>query len=414
MKYKFTEQEWDQIVADAFSPDAPEPCFSAQYLEKRKSLERRIAMKKTTGRKKFSWMAGMAAAAAIMICGTVTAGALCNWQYSELLNRYFRRQNVSEAYEDFDFEHMGLDINDTIERDDCTVTMQSVIADANTLCVMYNFRLSPEYEAQLPQTGETIYGSFAPSVRVKNADGTIFGSRTSCKDAERNADGSFDMMCAVSMENCQDYSDKILECSFVSGARAGTKAYLNFQNDTDGIYTPASERIDWHEYSLNGITLVPGITFEGVTLTDGEQSAEYDSVTVSPLRITFRRCDVPVTPRKEPEPGVTVNGGAYGYGFLYDETYSEIAAAADESDVLSSPVPHEYTRTCLRSLSLIFSDGTEQEVDLDFGLGSGRTKLSESGQYDCMDIESFATFHRPVSLQNLTAIRINGAEVSLK
>ena len=157
---------------------------------------------------------------------------------------------------------------------------------------------------------------------------------------------------------------------------------------------------------------MPGITFEGVTLTDGEQSAAYDSVTVSPLRITFRRYDVPVTPRKEP--GVTVNGGAYDYGFLYDETYSEIAAAADESDALSSPVPHEYTRPCLRSLSLIFSDGTEQEVDLDFGLGSGRTKLSESGQYDFMDIESFATFHRPVSLQGLTAIRINGAEVSLK
>ena len=369
-------------------------------------------MKKTTGRKKSGWMAGMAAAAAIMICGTVTAGALCNWQYSELLNRYFRRQNVSEAYEDFDFEHMGLDINDTIETDDCTVTMQSVIADANTLCLMYNFRLSPEYEAQLPQTGETIYGSFAPSVRVKNADGTIFDNGTSCKDAERNADGSFDMMCAVSMENCQDYSDKILECSFVSGARAGTKAYLNFQNDTDGICTPTSERIDWHEYSLNGITLVPGITFEGVTLTDGEQSAEYDSVTVSPLRITFRRYDVPVTPATMPD--VTVNGGTYGYGFLYDETYSENAAAADESDALSSPVPYEYNRTCLRSLSLIFSDGTEQEVDLDFGLGSGRTKLSESGQYDCMDIESFATFHRPVSLQNLTAIRINGAEVSLK
>lgn len=412
MKYKFTEQEWDQIVADAFSPDAPEPCFSAQYLEKRKSLERRIAMKKTTGRKKSGWMAGMAAAAAIMICGTVTAGALCNWQYSELLNRYFRRQNVSEAYEDFDFEHMGLDINDTIETDDCTVTMQSVIADANTLCLMYNFQLSPEYEAQLPQTGETIYGSFMPSVRVTNADGIAFGSEATCKDAERNADGSFDMMCSVSMENCQDYSDKILECSFVDGARAGTKAYMDLQNDTDGIYTPVSERIDWHEYSLNGITLVPGITFEGVTLTDGEQSAEYDSVTVSPLRITFRRYDVPVTPATMP--GVTVNGGTYCYGFLYDETYSEIAAAADESDALSSPVPHEYTRTCLRSLSLIFSDGTEQEVDLDFGLGRGRTKLSESGQYDFMDIESFATFHRPVSLQNLTAIRINGAEVSLK
>lgn len=412
MKYKFTEQEWDQIVADAFSPDAPEPCFSAQYLEKRKSLERRIAMKKTTGRKKSGWMAGMAAAAAIMICGTVTAGALCNWQYSELLNRYFRRQNVSEAYEDFDFEHMGLDINGTIERDDCTVTMQSVIADANTLCLMYNFRLSPEYEAQLPQTGETIYGSFMPSVRVTNADGIAFGSEATCKDAERNADGSFDMMCSVSMENCQDYSDKILECSFVDGARAGTKAYMDLQNDTEGIYTPVSEQIDWHEYSLNGITLVPGITFEGVTLTDGEQSAEYDSVTVSPLRITFRRYDVPVTPATMP--GVTVNGGTYCYGFLYDETYSENAAAADESDALSSPVPYEYNRTCLRSLSLIFSDGTEQEVDLDFGLGSGSTKLSESGQYDFMDIESFATFHRPVSLQNLTAIRINGAEVSLK
>ena len=96
------------------------------------------------------------------------------------------------------------------------------------------------------------------------------------------------------------------------------------------------------------------------------------------------------------------------------DAYSENAAAADESDALSSPVPYEYNHTCLRSLSLIFSDGTEQEVNLDFGLGSGSTKLSESGQYDCMDIESFATFHRPVSLQNLTAIRINGAEVSLK
>ena len=46
MKPRMTESEWERIVADAFSPDAPEPSFSAEYLAKRKSLERRIAMNK--------------------------------------------------------------------------------------------------------------------------------------------------------------------------------------------------------------------------------------------------------------------------------------------------------------------------------------------------------------------------------
>lgn len=377
--------------------------------------ERTQRIKKHTGKSRLS--AVIAAAAAVMICGTVTAGALCNWQYSELLNRYFRTQNVSDTYEDFDFEHMGLDINETIQKDGYTVTLQSVVADANSICVMYNYRLSPEYEAQLPQTGETIYAAYAPSITVKNADGDHFDSGNGFyKNVERNADGSFDGMLSFSMDNCQDYSDKILECDFANSVRAGTKEYMeNVDSEVGGIRTPFATLRDTHEYSLAGITLAPGITRDGgVTLTDGEKSTEYDSVTISPLRITFRDYDIPITPAVSDEPGVTIGAGNYGYGFLYDETYSESAAEPDESMVPHSPVPYEYEYTFLRSLSLIYSDGREQEVELDVGLGSGSTKLSGSGQYDLMDVESFASFHRPVSLQGLTAIRVNGVEVPMK
>ena len=42
---KLTEKEFQQIVSRAFSPDLPEPKFSAKYYQHRQELERKVAMK---------------------------------------------------------------------------------------------------------------------------------------------------------------------------------------------------------------------------------------------------------------------------------------------------------------------------------------------------------------------------------
>lgn len=44
-KYQINDEEWNQIVSRAFSPDMPEPKFSKSYYQRRQEQERKIAMK---------------------------------------------------------------------------------------------------------------------------------------------------------------------------------------------------------------------------------------------------------------------------------------------------------------------------------------------------------------------------------
>ncbi|MDE7093309.1 MAG: hypothetical protein K2O52_00200 [Oscillospiraceae bacterium] len=46
-KHKINNQDWDNIVSRAFSPDMPEPKFSNSYYQRRQELERRVTMKQS-------------------------------------------------------------------------------------------------------------------------------------------------------------------------------------------------------------------------------------------------------------------------------------------------------------------------------------------------------------------------------
>ena len=376
--------------------------MKARQMQAQFEAQKMPVRRHATVRKMF---AGLAAAAAVLVCGTVTVGAVNNWDYIGLFNRYFRTQNAD--HKDFDFSGMGLDINETFQCDGYSIDIQSVVAEANALHLIYSFRLDPEYEAQLPQNGEPIYGNVLPSVRLLDAEGNYvdIGSASS-RDAEQNPDGSFDCMTTLGLNYCDDLTDKTLQLDISSEARAGAKSYLNLESETGGVTTPFQKMRNLHTYSLAGIRYLQGVNVSDITLTDGEYTAAYDSMTLSPLRISFTRSDVEIVPVESDEPGVTVGSGCYGWCCSPDE--------AADGDSEHAPIPPAYADTALRSVTLIYRDGTEQDVSWDFAEGTGRTKMNpETFHYDLMDIDFSADFNEPVSIENLTAIRINGIEFTL-
>ena len=378
------------------------------------------------GRNTRRLLAGLAAAAAVMIGGTVTVGALNGWDYSSLFNRWFRSQD--STYEDFDFTGMGTDINEEIALDGFSMTIQSVVAEANAVHLIYNCRLDPEYEAQLPQNGEAIYAICMPDIDVRDGEGNSYSADTETGiPLTQNADGSFDGMQTMGLRGCQDFSDKTLVISNGFWMTAGTMDYLSAPPDTeprtDGVQTPIPEQLQEYTYSLEGITVRKGVTNDsGVTLSDNGISAPFDSVSVSPLRISFRKADVPIEPVTSSEPGVMVGAGLYGFqSQFFDENGQEITDNCMPSDVpedvpeyaYSDPAPEMYQNICIHSLTLIYSDGTEQDAVLYCAEGYGKTKLGSSGHYDLMDIEMSADFRKPVSTDHLTAIRVNGTEIPM-
>ena len=365
--------------------------------------------------------AGLAAAAAVMIGGTVTAGALNSWNYSGLINRYFRIQNsVSESYEDFDFAGMGLDFNDVMDADGYTMLFQSVVADVNAVHVLCNFRMDPEYEAQFPQSDEPLLGSCMPRVRIKDTAGEFADNGTLwATQMPQNEDGSFDCMVTIGLKDyCTTLSDLMLEITPDGYAEVGTREA--FCTNENLVHTPYATDMpnEPHVYSLAGISVLPNCHADGgVTLQYENGAAEFDSVTVSPMEILFRASDVPVIPATTTNPGVRIGSGYYGVGKSYVADWKEPESESvipeyepkyEESD----PVPEAYREMSLESVALIYTDGTEQDAEIYLVSGGGRTKCSAPGVYDLMDIKYAASFAQPYSVEGLTAVRVNGFVIS--
>ena len=79
-----------------------------------------------------------AAAAMVAVFGTVSAGALNGWDYSDLFNTHYAEINRTPTENSYDFSGMGLDLGDSLRGKDYTVTVQSVIADTKTLYLLYD------------------------------------------------------------------------------------------------------------------------------------------------------------------------------------------------------------------------------------------------------------------------------------
>ncbi len=392
--------------------------MKAQQIQNSAKTKTAHSIQKHTGRRRL--FAGLAAAAAVMIGGTITAGALNSWNYSGLINRYFRVQNSnSESYEDFDFTGMGLDFNDVLDADGYTMIFRSVVADVNAIHVLCNFQMDPEYEAQFPQSDEQLFGSCLPRVRIKDTAGEFADNGIVwANKMPQNEDGSFDCMVTIELKDyCTTLSDLMLEINPDGYAMVGTKEA--FRTGGDLVHTPYAPdlSVDTYTYSLDGITVLPnGHAESGVTLQYETGAAEFDSVTVSPLGILFRASDVPVIPAATTEPGVSIRSGCYGVGKTYVADWEEPEADVTEYEPeyeVSDPVPEAYREMSLKSITLIYRDGTEQDAEIYMADGSGRTKCSASDIYDLMDIEYSAVFAQPYRVDGLTAVRVNGFVIPL-
>ncbi len=82
MKPNFTNEEWNRIVEDAFSKDAPEPPFSPAYRAKRLELERMVTMKE---QKHTTFQPGLAiATAAALMVAAVPVGLIWHLQQNKV------------------------------------------------------------------------------------------------------------------------------------------------------------------------------------------------------------------------------------------------------------------------------------------------------------------------------------------
>lgn len=80
----------------------------------------------------------------VAVFGTVSAGALNGWDYSDLFNKHYAVINHNPTENSYDFSGMGLDLGDSLRGKDYTVTVQSVIADSKTLYLLYDVKPDEE------------------------------------------------------------------------------------------------------------------------------------------------------------------------------------------------------------------------------------------------------------------------------
>ena len=118
--------------------------IQAQYDSGTRSIRRH-------GRKRLPVMIA-AAAAAVMIGGTLTVGAFNGWNYNTLMNRYFSEWFDTKS--DYDFAGQGIDINDTFVTDDYQLTVKSAVFNADSFFVFYDFRFSDALEETIDALGD--------------------------------------------------------------------------------------------------------------------------------------------------------------------------------------------------------------------------------------------------------------------
>ena len=83
-----------QKAMQQISASEEEIRMKAKQIQAQYNTNKKI--RRSAGRRKL--FAGLAAAAAIMIGGTITVGALNDWNYSSLMNRYFKRVYQKKIY----------------------------------------------------------------------------------------------------------------------------------------------------------------------------------------------------------------------------------------------------------------------------------------------------------------------------
>ncbi len=335
-----------------------------------------------------------AAAAIVMIGGTLTVGAINDWNYNSLMNNYFNKWFGAKS--DYDFEGQGIDIKDTFVTDDYQLTVKSAVFNADMYYVFYDFIFTGELAEQVDAIGEDASVDIAPYAEILVPGqkpqyghvcytGTIF----------RNEEGVYEIMQEYPFphESGKDFSALQLA---VTPGRIGVKRIVNheklepvFSNDWEfeKALDTAPETL-FRTYSLDPVENAPGIYLEmPVTL---------DIPSVVP--------DVPDKPFTFDSISVTPTGLRLYYT-AENDTEEE---REQNSRVSLTNFATYFNDTKLR---LIYDSGKKITLRGPLRGGTSSTELGDDGKLKSCEIT--AEFEVPVSTEGLTEIRFNHNSIIL-
>ena len=336
-------------------------------------------------------LAGLAAAAAVLICGTVTVGAVNDWNYAAVFSRYFSEKSGGQVL--YDFTGMGMDVGETVTGDGYTLTIQSIMADATAVYVAYDVELSDEINATIEP-----YGDAEMSLRLEDAvfnldeDGVmqIYNTGGASPSPVRDADGIWHGVLVTEIEDGADLSDKQIRLKPLYPSNVDGQMdplYIAYNFPPPETYEPgesmnlASEDFELC-YDLSGITVQEGVTVSyGGTLPNDANENIFDEMTVTPFKLRF-------TLEEE--------------GSAYDSIPSWGRVWGDDV------IPVTYTA--------VYADGTELTREATIGSGShmgGGTSYQPDGSWGTI-LRRTVYFTSPIPMDGLTAIRINDIEVPVQ
>lgn len=329
-------------------------------------------------------LTGLAAAAAVLICGAVTVGAANNWDYAAVFSKYFTEKSGGQVY--YDFTGMGLDIGQQIIRDDYTLTVNSVLADTGAVYVAYDIRLSDAVQEKVAAYDQVwVDGGISGSVIQEGVQGT-FSPEIRNGDARCGEDGIYHGMMIMKMDAGTTLHDKQLE---IESSELAVCYTTNPQNGTGEILwlneTERDHPQERYVYDLSGITVQEGVSIPyGKQIPNDSNENIYDTLYLTPFMMRF-----------ESQGEISSYESAPQYGM----TFTDPDPALYHNDSRFKEVDVTYTA--------VYADGTEIPLKLtDGSAGAMSSRNEETGGYHwVLNVTHF--FAAPLDFDGLTAIRMN-------
>lgn len=125
---------------ERYLTDMIQHCQLRQFSAAKEEPQMKKQIRHTT---KHGMLTGIAAAAAVLICGTVTVGAIADWHYTDIFSRMFSERTGTES--SFDLTGFGKDLGEVFTGEHFTLTLTSLLADDYTVLAEYELELDDTY-----------------------------------------------------------------------------------------------------------------------------------------------------------------------------------------------------------------------------------------------------------------------------
>ena len=315
---------------------------------------------------------GIAAAAAVLLCGTVTAGAVSDWDYVALFRKYFSEKAGTEI--DYDFSGMGIDIGESYQGEGYTLTVEAVLADQTAVYTLYNIALDESVQAQLTDSEKvSIQGGLGGGL-------SDIGGTGHHEPLTPDENGAWHGVYTAEIDYGTDLTAKSLD--YYPGLVIITR-----ENAETIILPQIGDGHSLGSVPLADITVQKGIERDcSVILPDDINQVEYTSLYLTPMQLKLTRTD-------------------QFFNDQLDQTNRSLLPIILTQDVRT--VDEIVSDSC----SLIFADGSEQPVQGSFQCSSGST-WNEYGTYD-VESGAMMIFRTPVNLAEVTAVRIGDTVITV-